>query len=86
MELKFTTTILQNEDIKSNSQKNQQVLYEYPENTYDFVISNLVLHYIADLDFIFKSVFRTLKMDGIFLFNIEHPVFTSGVNEDWIYS
>ncbi len=59
--------------------------YEYPENTFDFIISNLVLHYIADLDTVFEKVFRTLKTDGIFLFNIEHPVFTAGINEDWIY-
>lgn len=59
--------------------------YEYPEASYDFVISNLVLHYIADLDSIFEKVFQTLKPGGIFLFNIEHPVFTSGVNEDWLY-
>jgi len=59
--------------------------YEYPEAGYDFVISNLVLHYIADLDAIFEKVFRTLKPGGIFLFNIEHPVFTAGVNEDWLY-
>lgn len=59
--------------------------YEYPTNTYDVVISNLVLHYIADLDDIFAKVFQTLKKDGIFLFNIEHPVFTSGIHEDWLY-
>ena len=27
----------------------------------------------------------TLKVGGYFLFNIEHPTFTAGVNEDWIY-
>lgn len=43
------------------------------------------MHYIASLDYIFKKVFKTLKPGGIFLFNIEHPVFTSGVNEDWLY-
>lgn len=59
--------------------------YEYPENTYDFVISNLVLHYVADLDSIFKKVFQTLREGGVFLFNIEHPVFTAGVNEEWLY-
>lgn len=59
--------------------------YEYPENTYDLVISNLVLHYIADLDPIFAKVFRTLKTGGSFLFNIEHPVFTAGIDEDWLY-
>lgn len=59
--------------------------YEYPENTYDLVISNLVLHYVADLEPIFEKIFRTLKPHGIFLLNIEHPVFTAGINEDWLY-
>lgn len=30
--------------------------------------------------------YRTLKPGGIFLFNIEHPVFTAGVGQDWIYT
>jgi len=60
--------------------------YEYPENTWDCVISNLALHYIEDIDSVFKKVHRTLKPDGIFLLNIEHPVFTAGVGQDWIYS
>lgn len=60
--------------------------YEYPENKWDLVISNLVLHYIEDIEEIFKKVHRTLKRNGIFLFNIEHPVFTAGVGQDWIYT
>lgn len=59
--------------------------YNYPENTYDFVISNLALHYIEDLEFIYKKVCQTLKTNGCFLFNIEHPSFTAGINQDWIY-
>lgn len=59
--------------------------YEYPENSYDLVLSNLVLHYVADLDSVFKKVYQTLKTGGHFLFNIEHPVFTAGINEDWFY-
>jgi len=59
--------------------------YEYPPETYHLVVSNLVFHYLADLDAVYQKVFRTLKTDGIFLFNIEHPVFTAGVNEDWVY-
>lgn len=59
--------------------------YEYPENTWDCVISNLALHYIENLDSIFQKVYNTLKSRGIFLFNIEHPVFTAGVEQEWIY-
>lgn len=59
--------------------------FEYIENSYDFVISNLVLHYIEDLESIYKNVYKTLKKDGYFLFNIEHPSFTAGINQDWVY-
>lgn len=59
--------------------------YNYPADSYDCVISNLVLHYIADIDAVFVRIHRTLKSGGVFLLNIEHPVFTAGVNQDWIY-
>ena len=49
------------------------------------VVSNLALHYIEDLEQVFQKVHRTLKPEGIFLFNIEHPVFTAGQGQDWIY-
>ena len=57
--------------------------YEYPADAWDCVVSNLALHYIEDLEEVFRKVFQTLKQDGVFLFNIEHPVFTSGVGQDW---
>lgn len=60
--------------------------YEYPENTWDCVISNLALHYIENVEAVFQKVHRTLKQDGVFLLNIEHPVFTAGVGQDWIYT
>lgn len=60
--------------------------YEYPENAWDCVLSNLALHYIEDLGQVFRNVYKTLKPEGVFLFNIEHPVFTAGVAQDWIYT
>lgn len=60
--------------------------YEYPENAWDCVISNLALHYIKDLEKTFQQVHKTLKPNGIFIFNIEHPSFTAGVEQDWIYT
>lgn len=59
--------------------------YDYPANTYDFVISNLVLHYIEDLNVIYEKIYDTLKPGGVFLMNIEHPVFTAGIHQEWVY-
>ena len=59
--------------------------YEYPADRWDCVVSNLALHYIADLDAIYRKVRHTLRPGGVFLFNIEHPVFTARPGQDWIY-
>lgn len=60
--------------------------YEYPENKWDLVVSNLALHYIENLEEVFWRIHRTLKSGGRFLLNIEHPVFTAGVSQDWVYT
>lgn len=57
--------------------------YAYPSAAYDLVISNLVLHYVEDLDAIYERIHKTLRPGGIFLMNIEHPTFTSGVNQQF---
>lgn len=57
--------------------------YDYPEENFDLVVSNLVLHYIEDLDRIYRLIHRTLKSGGVFLMNIEHPTFTAGVNQQF---
>lgn len=59
--------------------------FSYPAESYDLVVSNLVLHYIENLTEVYENVWKTLKPGGYFLFNIEHPGFTSGLNQDWIY-
>lgn len=60
--------------------------YEYPEHMWDCVVSNLALHYIEHIENIFQKVHKTLKPGGVFIFNIEHPVFTAGAGQDWIYT
>jgi len=57
--------------------------FEYPAGAFDAVISNLVLHYIEDIDAVYRSVQRTLRPGGVFLMNIEHPVFTAGVGQEF---
>lgn len=59
--------------------------YDYPAEEWDCVVSNLALHYIENIGAVFEKVRRTLAPGGVFLFNIEHPVFTAGVGQDWVY-
>lgn len=47
------------------------------QEKYDIVISRLVLHYIDDLDSLFRKIKERLKDNGVFIFSIEHPVITS---------
>lgn len=53
------------------------------EGSFDFVFANLCLHYLDDLSTLFRQVYATLEKGGVFLFNIEHPVFTAG-DQQWI--
>ena len=57
--------------------------YEYPAAAYDLVVSNLVLHYVEDLDGVYHRIRETLRPGGVFLMNIEHPTFTAGVNQQF---
>ncbi len=59
--------------------------YEYPENEFDCAVSNLALHYIEDIEAVYRKIYRTLRGGGAFLLNIEHPTFTAGVDQDWYY-
>ncbi|PCJ19474.1 MAG: hypothetical protein COB02_06935 [Candidatus Cloacimonadota bacterium] len=45
----------------------------YKTETFDLVLSSLLLHYFQDLGPIFKEVARVLKPDGSFVFSFHHP-------------
>lgn len=57
--------------------------FDYPAASFDVVISNLVLHYVKELEPIFQRVFQTLRPNGTFLINMEHPTFTAGVRQQF---
>ena len=40
---------------------------------------------MEDLEDIFEKIHETLKPGGTFVLNIEHPVFTAGIDQDWTY-
>ncbi|WP_270180754.1 class I SAM-dependent DNA methyltransferase [Alkalihalobacillus sp. CinArs1] len=65
--------------------------FDYPVAAYDTVVSQLVLHYIEDLEEVLKKVKRTLKEDGKFVFSVQHPLLTAsfesmknGKRSNWI--
>lgn len=59
---------------------------DFPDGSFDIVLSSLALHYIENFDVIAKKVFKFLKPQGGFVFSVEHPVFTSYGTQDWYYS
>lgn len=58
---------------------------DFPENTFDVVISSLAFHYTPDFEAICKKINQCLSPNGIFVFSVEHPVFTAYGTQDWIY-
>jgi len=54
----------------------------------DLIISELVLHYIADLRATFENIAGWLRPDGVFVFSVEHPITTAaqGIHPGWIKS
>jgi ubiquinone/menaquinone biosynthesis C-methylase UbiE len=54
----------------------QSSLYNIPFNEkFDIAIAPLVIHYLKNLDKVFKEVNRILKSQGYFIFSISNPVF-----------
>lgn len=59
--------------------------YEFPEESFDVVVSSLAFHYLESFDEICQKVRRCLVNGGNFVFSVEHPVFTAYGSQDWIY-
>lgn len=57
--------------------------YDFPAGAFDVVISSLVFHYLESFGDICEKVFRTLTPGGVFVFSVEHPVFTAYGTEEW---
>ncbi len=50
---------------------------EFRKDEYDLVVSRLVLHYIEDIERLMIKIEASLKLDGEFVFSVEHPIITS---------
>jgi SAM-dependent methyltransferase len=66
--------------------------FNYPKNEYDIVSSRMAIHYVSDIQLLFRNVHNTLKDNGTFVFSVQHPLTTSSFKskqtgerrEDWI--
>jgi SAM-dependent methyltransferase len=58
---------------------------EFGPGSFDIVLSSLAIHYVSDFSGLCKKIYSLLSLQGIFIFSVEHPVFTAFGNQDWIY-
>lgn len=78
-------------DAAEESRGNRNIVYDvipadrinFPDDSFDIVISNLVLHYIEDIHSLFANINKILLKDGYFIFSTEHPTSTASYNLGW---
>ena len=58
---------------------------DFPEGSFDLIISSLTLHYIESFEGIIDKISKWLVSGGDFVFSVEHPIFTAQGTQDWYY-
>lgn len=63
-----------------------QDMIEYEENecSFDLVFSSLAIHYVEPFNQLFEKIFKLLRNNGLFVFSVEHPIYTTMPNS-WSY-
>lgn len=80
-----------NEAINKTESENIQYIcmpiedIDFPDNSFDVVISSLALHYIQSFDDILSKISKCILNGGEFIFSIEHPIFTAQGTQEWYY-
>lgn len=56
---------------------------DFAEGQFDLAISSLALHYVEDFPSVSRTVYRSLSPGGLFVFSVEHPIFTAMAAQEW---
>lgn len=75
----------QNHDEKIEYQCIAMEDMDFPEETFDIVLSSLAFHYVEEFKSLIENISKWIKKGGEFVFSVEHPVFTSYGTQDWYY-
>ncbi len=59
-------------------------MVELPVAAFDVAYSSLAFHYLPDLGRILATVHRSLVPGGVFVFSIEHPIYSSPSRPEFI--
>lgn len=57
--------------------KSAMEAYDFPQEDIDIVTSRLAIHYLTDVEELFRKIHDNLKADGKFVFSVQHPLTTS---------
>ena len=57
--------------------------FESPPASFDVVLSTLALHYVENVEPLFRRVADVLVQGGAFVMSFEHPMFTARAEQSW---
>ncbi len=72
-------------NINSYKQNLNMGIPKEKDSIYDLVVSSLTIHYIKNIPFLFKEVYRVLKKNGLFVFSTHHPFFDLSYSKSFDY-
>jgi SAM-dependent methyltransferase len=71
-------------DDRISFQRQDLEVVELPTAAFDVAYSSLALHYLADLGRILASVHQSLVPGGVFVFSVEHPIYTAPSKPEFV--